>query len=275
MENGTNRSQRFLRWGMTFVCISLLGIACIAFTLHGQATTTHADSTIPAWNGNFVTYTADTLVTYNGSVYECIQTHTSEPNWTPDATPALWQLQTSGTDGVTPTPTTTNTITAEAVTPTPSTQGSFGSTLLQIPTPGAITPTPTSTPSMQGTVAPSPTPSDALISVKVTFYTDDGTMADGQQTHVGACAVYIPQFPLGTEIALYDPNNLSTPVYTCTAEDTGTAICQNDIDVAMPGQVNEAISKGAEQLMLKITGFDSTVAAEAAANHPASQGCEG
>lgn len=30
-------------------------------------------------------------MTYNNELYQCIQGHTSEPNWMPPATPALWQ----------------------------------------------------------------------------------------------------------------------------------------------------------------------------------------
>jgi chitinase len=39
-----------------------------------------------------VAYAVGAVVTYNGSVYVCIQAHTSEPGWTPDAVPALWAL---------------------------------------------------------------------------------------------------------------------------------------------------------------------------------------
>jgi hypothetical protein len=28
---------------------------------------------------------------YDGKVYECIQSHTTQADWTPDATPALWK----------------------------------------------------------------------------------------------------------------------------------------------------------------------------------------
>jgi hypothetical protein len=75
-------------------------------------------------------------------------------------------------------------------------------------------------------------------------------------------------------IQLYDPSNLTQPAYICTAEDTGTHICQNDIDVAMPGQTALAIQLGVESMELQVVGFDQVVAQEAVANHPASQGCE-
>src|SRR5215469_4671178 len=80
--------------------------------------------------------------------------------------------------------------------------------------------------------------SSGLQSVVVTFYTDQGTMADGQQTHVGACAALVTQFAFGTEIQLFNPQNLTSPQFSCTVEDTGANICQNNIDVALPGQVD-------------------------------------
>lgn len=52
---------------------------------------TSACSGVPAWNGNFVPYAIGAKVTYNGELYQCIQTHTSESTWEPNVTPALWQ----------------------------------------------------------------------------------------------------------------------------------------------------------------------------------------
>ncbi len=37
-----------------------------------------------------VAYTQGEVVTYSGSTYECVQAHTSEPGWTPDAVASLW-----------------------------------------------------------------------------------------------------------------------------------------------------------------------------------------
>lgn len=54
--------------------------------------TTAAASTAPAWAPN-TAYTIGTLVTYNGSLYECRQAHTSIVSWEPSATPALWLLK--------------------------------------------------------------------------------------------------------------------------------------------------------------------------------------
>jgi chitinase len=45
----------------------------------------------PAWVANHA-YTAGTRVTYNGHVYQCLQSHTSQVGWEPPNVPALWQL---------------------------------------------------------------------------------------------------------------------------------------------------------------------------------------
>lgn len=35
-------------------------------------------------------YAVDDRVQYGGILYKCVQAHTSQADWTPDATPALW-----------------------------------------------------------------------------------------------------------------------------------------------------------------------------------------
>ena len=35
-------------------------------------------------------YAIGDRVQYNGALYKCVQAHTSQADWTPDATPALW-----------------------------------------------------------------------------------------------------------------------------------------------------------------------------------------
>jgi hypothetical protein len=45
----------------------------------------------PDWSGAGVAYAVGDVVTYNGQTYKCLQAHTSQPGWTPDAVPALWQ----------------------------------------------------------------------------------------------------------------------------------------------------------------------------------------
>jgi hypothetical protein len=43
----------------------------------------------PAWAAD-VGYTVDERIRYGGKLYRCVQAHTSQADWTPDATPALW-----------------------------------------------------------------------------------------------------------------------------------------------------------------------------------------
>lgn len=43
----------------------------------------------PAWAAD-VGYTADERIRYGGKLYRCVQAHTSQADWTPPSTPALW-----------------------------------------------------------------------------------------------------------------------------------------------------------------------------------------
>lgn len=43
----------------------------------------------PAWQNNF-DYTVGQRIRFNGRLYKCVQAHTSQGQWTPDVTPALW-----------------------------------------------------------------------------------------------------------------------------------------------------------------------------------------
>ena len=42
----------------------------------------------PAWE--LKAYSVGDRVRYSGKLYKCIQAHTAQADWTPDATPALW-----------------------------------------------------------------------------------------------------------------------------------------------------------------------------------------
>lgn len=44
----------------------------------------------PVWDGNGVAYTADYKVVYNGTLYKCLQAHTSQDDWTPEGAPSLF-----------------------------------------------------------------------------------------------------------------------------------------------------------------------------------------
>lgn len=43
----------------------------------------------PAWAVG-TAYTLDERIEYGGTLYRCVQGHTSQEDWTPPATPALW-----------------------------------------------------------------------------------------------------------------------------------------------------------------------------------------
>ena len=42
------------------------------------------------WSGNGIEYTKDTRIQYNGNLYKCITTHTSQETWNPEDAPSLW-----------------------------------------------------------------------------------------------------------------------------------------------------------------------------------------
>lgn len=70
----------------TIVILALLSLILLPCLLVAQ----------PAPWQTGVHYTAGALVTYNGSTYKCLQTHTSQVDWSPTAAPSLWQLVSSG-----------------------------------------------------------------------------------------------------------------------------------------------------------------------------------
>ena len=43
----------------------------------------------PAWKAD-TAYTLDERIRYGEKLYKCVQAHTSQEDWTPDITPALW-----------------------------------------------------------------------------------------------------------------------------------------------------------------------------------------
>ena len=51
----------------------------------------------PSWETD-TAYTLNQRVRYGDKLYKCVQAHTSQDDWTPDATPALWtEVAPSGT----------------------------------------------------------------------------------------------------------------------------------------------------------------------------------
>ncbi len=45
----------------------------------------------PAWVTG-TAYATNDRIRYNSILYRCVQSHTSQSDWTPDATPALWTV---------------------------------------------------------------------------------------------------------------------------------------------------------------------------------------
>lgn len=48
------------------------------------------EAVFPAWDPDGYSYFAGEKVTYNEKYYRCIQAHTSQADWTPDAAVSLW-----------------------------------------------------------------------------------------------------------------------------------------------------------------------------------------
>lgn len=43
----------------------------------------------PRWKTD-TSYTVEDRIAYEDKLYKCVQSHTSQPDWTPDITPAMW-----------------------------------------------------------------------------------------------------------------------------------------------------------------------------------------
>src|SRR5579871_208282 len=116
--------------------------------------------TVQPWQSG-VAFKVGDLVTFNGQEYQCRQAHTSQPDWTPPATPALWLLV-AGSPSPTPTPTPTPTATpTPKPTPTPTPKPTPTPTPKPTPTPtpkATPTPTPVATPTPTPVATPTPTP---------------------------------------------------------------------------------------------------------------------
>lgn len=51
----------------------------------------YAPDIYPAWKDE-TTYAVDDRISYGDKLYKCAQAHTSQADWTPDITPALWVM---------------------------------------------------------------------------------------------------------------------------------------------------------------------------------------
>lgn len=65
-------------------------IEMLAITLD-DATALTGVELFPAWATD-TAYAVGNRVQYNGVLYKCVQAHTSQADWMPDATPALWVI---------------------------------------------------------------------------------------------------------------------------------------------------------------------------------------
>ena len=61
----------------------------LAITLDDETALTGVEL-FPAWVVDKA-YTVNDRAQYNGTLYKCIQAHTSQSDWMPSATPALWK----------------------------------------------------------------------------------------------------------------------------------------------------------------------------------------
>src|SRR5579872_5022749 len=111
-------------------------------------------SGVPAWAPN-TSLTAGQLVTFQGSEYKVLQSHTSLTTWEPPNVPALFTLVGSCTGGPTPTPTATI-VPPPTATPTATVKPTATPTATVKPT---ATPTATVKPTATATATPTATPS--------------------------------------------------------------------------------------------------------------------
>lgn len=63
----------------------------LAITLDDETALTGVEL-FPTWE--LISYSVGDRVQYNGTLYKCVQAHTAQSDWTPDATPALWTVVT-------------------------------------------------------------------------------------------------------------------------------------------------------------------------------------
>ena len=64
----------------------------LAVTLDDETALTGVEL-FPVWAIG-TAYAVDDRVQHGGTLYKCVQAHTSQADWTPDATPALWVVVT-------------------------------------------------------------------------------------------------------------------------------------------------------------------------------------
>ena len=73
---------------------SMVQAAVLVAQIQAQSLTDEQAVTVkdiyPVWNENGVSYPKDYYLTYSGTLYKVLQTHTSKADWAPDAAPSLF-----------------------------------------------------------------------------------------------------------------------------------------------------------------------------------------
>jgi len=75
------------------IIASLLLLAVVCLTGTGPLVAAHANSV--QWSGDSIQYNVGDKVTYNDNLYQCLQAHTSQPNWNPERTLGVFWQRTS------------------------------------------------------------------------------------------------------------------------------------------------------------------------------------
>src|SRR5690349_21080816 len=97
--------------------VSLLLVAAVVVVSMLVITLTALAADRGPWAPN-VAFVVNDTVTYNGVVFRCLQSHTSQLGWEPPNVPALWTPLGTPTQGGGATPTPTNTSVPPTNTPT-------------------------------------------------------------------------------------------------------------------------------------------------------------
>lgn len=51
------------------------------------------------WSGDSISYSTGVRVRHDDVLYRCLQSHTSQPTWSPDTAPSLWTKVLAGQEG--------------------------------------------------------------------------------------------------------------------------------------------------------------------------------
>ena len=73
-------------------------IETVATTIPDETATEYVDL-FPKWSGDGVSYAVGDRVRQDGTLYKCLQAHTSQVTWSPAAAASLWAEVLAGQDG--------------------------------------------------------------------------------------------------------------------------------------------------------------------------------